>query len=341
MEPRFLPSHGRITLTTQESALFCKLIEVVDTSQCNATMRVAGGWVRDKLLGLHSEDIDIALDNMMGETFANLIVAHMKSSKSHGVVKANPEASKHLETACINVMGFELDLVNLRSEDYSHTSRIPTIVSAMQAFGTPEQDALRRDLTINSLFYNIQTQQIEDWTGSGISDLEHKIARTPLPPLQTFLDDPLRVFRAIRFTARFSLSMDSDIRSAAVDPQVQRMLLTKVSRERISKEYTLMMKGNNPFQALDLLYELRQIEVLLRVPGDVENRIESGYAAAGNLRDVEIGSEESSRQSGTFVAITAALISPYRNETLKIPKKKTTTSLIEFICSESLKVKVT
>lgn len=129
MEPRFLPAHGRIELTSQETSLFAKLLEVVGAAQSHTTLRVAGGWVRDKLLGLHSEDIDIALDNLMGEAFANMIVAHLRSSKSHGVVKANPEASKHLETACIHVMGFELDLVNLRSEDYSQDSRIPAVVS--------------------------------------------------------------------------------------------------------------------------------------------------------------------------------------------------------------------
>jgi len=58
---------------------------------------------------------------------------------------------------------------------------------------------MRRDLTINSLFYNINTNEIEDLTKLGIDDLKNGIIRTPLEPLKTFVDDPLRVLRTIRF----------------------------------------------------------------------------------------------------------------------------------------------
>lgn len=67
---------------------------------------------------------------------------------------SNPEQSKHLETARMKLLDFELDLVNLRSETYSD-SRIPQMT-----IGTPIQDAERRDLTINSLFYNINTNEV-------------------------------------------------------------------------------------------------------------------------------------------------------------------------------------
>lgn len=70
--------------------------------------------------------------------------------------------------------------------------------------GTPLEDALRRDFTINALFYNIDTQEVEDWTEKGISDIERKILRTPLAPLITFKDDPLRVLRCFRFKSRFN-----------------------------------------------------------------------------------------------------------------------------------------
>lgn len=66
------------------------------------------------------------------------------------------------------------------------------------------EDALRRDITINALFYNIHTHQVEDFTGKGLSDLENGIVRTPLQPVQTFLDDPLRILRVIRFASRFN-----------------------------------------------------------------------------------------------------------------------------------------
>jgi len=71
--------------------------------------------------------------------------------------------------------------------------------------GTPLEDAERRDLTINSMFYNIKEEKIEDYTGKGLDDLWAGIARTPLDPYKTFTDDPLRILRTVRFASRFSL----------------------------------------------------------------------------------------------------------------------------------------
>lgn len=82
---------------------------------------------------------------------------------------------------------FDVDFTNLRSEVYAD-SRIPTI-----QLGTPEEDAHRRDLTINSLFFNINSRAVEDYTGHGLDDLRHGLIRTPLAARETFLDDPLRV----------------------------------------------------------------------------------------------------------------------------------------------------
>jgi tRNA nucleotidyltransferase (CCA-adding enzyme) len=102
------------------------------------TMRIAGGWVRDKLLRHASHDIDIALDTMMGYDFAQLLHAYVFDELKqpalfghHGNVariKSNPEKSKHLETATVRVCNLEIDFVNLRKEVYEETSRIPTIV---------------------------------------------------------------------------------------------------------------------------------------------------------------------------------------------------------------------
>ena len=94
------------------------------------------------------------------------------------MIKANNELSKHLETATIRVEGLMIDLVNLRSEEYAQDSRVPTM-----ELGTPSEDAYRRDLTINSLFYNVNEERVEDLTGHGIADLQAGVIRTPLEPL--------------------------------------------------------------------------------------------------------------------------------------------------------------
>lgn len=102
------------------------------------------------------KDADVAIILCVTELLANASSLTLTSilQKQVAVITSNPEQSKHLETARMKLLDFELDLVNLRSETYSD-SRIPQI-----AIGTPTQDAERRDLTINSLFYNINTSQV-------------------------------------------------------------------------------------------------------------------------------------------------------------------------------------
>ena len=103
-------------------------------------------------MGKQSSDIDIALDDMFGEEFARMINKKLYGDNVDkvGVIKSNSEKSKHLETAVIRVHSMHIDLVNLRSEKYTKDSRVPII-----DIGTPEEDAYRRDLTINAMFYNI------------------------------------------------------------------------------------------------------------------------------------------------------------------------------------------
>lgn len=187
-----------IELTQKEKEIFDRLLQVVRHFDLKTELRVAGGWVRDKLLGKGSDDIDIAIDNMSGREFCEKVNEYLSSAGEEtsgiGVIQCNPDQSKHLETARMHLFDVWIDFVNLRSEDYSESSRIPVM-----RFGTAKEDAYRRDLTINSLFYNINKDSVEDLTERGISDLKSGKIVTPLPPKQTFLDDPLRVLRAIRF----------------------------------------------------------------------------------------------------------------------------------------------
>jgi hypothetical protein len=214
-----------IELTDTEQKLFEELLESSKKAGLNeTTLRCAGGWVRDKLMGRESLDIDIALDNMLGKEFADTVnqylESHGKETHNVAVIMSNPDQSKHLETARMKIRGLWIDLVNLRSEEYAHNSRIPTM-----SFGTPEQDAFRRDFTINSLFYNINEGTIEDLTGRGVEDMKLGIIRTPLPAKETFLDDPLRVLRAVRFASRFGFSLDESLIEAASDSKVRFCLL--------------------------------------------------------------------------------------------------------------------
>ena len=91
-------------------------------------------------------------------------------------------------------------------------------------FGTPEQDAMRRDFTINSLFYNINESRVEDLTHRGLEDLRQGLLRTPLAAMETFMDDPLRVLRAVRFGTRFGFELEASL--VEVRPPMTILLVT-------------------------------------------------------------------------------------------------------------------
>lgn len=156
---------------------------------------------------------------------------------------------------------FAVDFVNLRTESYMTDSRIPTI-----KFGSPLEDSLRRDLTINALYYNIHTQQVEDFTQQGLDDLQKGIIRTPLPALTTLTDDPLRCLRAIRFACRFDFKIVEELQEAFMNPEVVAALETKVSKERVMIELELMLKASSAISAIALLQKFKLLSSIFMVP---------------------------------------------------------------------------
>ena len=254
-------------------------------------LRFTGGWVRDKLLGVGSHDVDVAINKMTGYQFGLRLKEYLEipgnaekyglegvattnkanqkagaSDKSKTVgglhkIEANPEKSKHLETVTTRILGLDIDLVNLRKETYTDDSRNPQM-----EFGTPEEDALRRDATINAMFYNLNTSQVEDFTGLGRSDMQKKTIRTPLEPYQTFKDDPLRVLRLIRFASRLGYKIETSAQQAMRNAEIKDALRRKISRERVGIELEKMLKGPDPHEALQLIFELDLYETIFSDP---------------------------------------------------------------------------
>lgn len=210
-------------------------------------------------------DIDIALDCVMGADFAKVVQEVYRTkfegvSKGFGVIKANPEKSKHLETATIFLENHWIDFVNLRKEEYADHSRVPTV-----SFGTPKEDAERRDLTINALFYNINENKVEDFTEKGLEDLRNGFIRTPLDPKQTFMDDPLRILRVFRFAARYDFTVDPAIHSASKDEKILELLMHKVSRERVGKEMEPTLEKPYSIFYLNMIHQANLLPVIFEV----------------------------------------------------------------------------
>ncbi|XP_059631938.1 CCA tRNA nucleotidyltransferase, mitochondrial [Cornus florida] len=341
--PPLVQVKERIDLTDKEKQIFDRLVEVLRHFSLQTQLRVAGGWVRDKLLGKDCYDIDIALDNMLGREFCEKVNEYSSSkgeeAQGIGVIQCNPDQSKHLETARMRLFDIWIDFVNLRSEDYSENSRIPTM-----RFGTAEEDAYRRDLTINSLFYNINTSSVEDFTGRGIEDLKFGKIVTPLPPKETFLDDPLRVLRAIRFGARFGFTLDEELKKAAADDDVRAAIADKISRERIGHEIDLMISGNQPVKAMTHISDLLLFWVVFSFPPKFELPTSEGFDrlcvtymdAAMNL--MQISGYSTFIDEQRRLSFYAALFIPFRkmvyrdNKAKKIP-------VVSYFFRSSLKLK--
>lgn len=266
----------QINLTHKEIEIFEIIKSVLKKNSKNTICRVAGGWVRDKLLGKNSDDIDIALDDMKGEELAKMINSELYPGQDkYGIVEKNSEKSKHLETATMIISGVSVDFVNLRSEKYTETSRVPIV-----DIGTPEEDAMRRDITINSMFYNINEDRVEDFLGIGLEDLSNGYIRTPINPVDTFTDDPLRILRVIRFAVRFQFDMDAAIENSSRLPEIKAALYQKISNERIAKELSLMLDGNKPQCAIYLIYKYKILDAVMKLPLSIYgSKNEASYMA--------------------------------------------------------------
>ena len=258
----------QIQLTPQEQQIFQTLLDINNKLKLGVTFRVAGGWVRDKLLGVASDDIDIALDKMTGQQFVNKAEEYLRlvpnapiNMDSAYVVKQNPDKSKHLETTALDIGGLKIDFVNLRDETYGD-SRVPT----MKLSDNPAVDAQRRDLTINSMFYNVNTNQVEDYVG-GLEDIKTMTLRTPLDPTKTFMDDPLRMLRVFRFFSRYpNAKVAPETMKAMSSPEVHDAYRKKVSPERAGPEILKMLGAERPAEAIRALFATGMDKAVFDVP---------------------------------------------------------------------------
>lgn len=290
--PLFSEEHT-LSLSGKEEKLFQLLQDVCTHFNLNSQIRVAGGWVRDKLLGKLSDDIDLALDDMTGKVFCERMNEYLRIQGSDelkvGVIKLNPKKSKHLETATFRFMDLDIDMNNLRSEVYDTKSRIPNV-----EYGSVEEDALRRDFTINSMYYNVRTRKVEDICQTGIQDLKAGVIKTPVDPLQTFRDDPLRVLRAARFAGRFMFKVDEALTAAAVNSDVHQDLNIKVSRPRMGMELHKMMTIRPPRHAgasFELLHAWSLFPIVFDMPVEVFPNAEALVRYNLNQQILEDGDE--------------------------------------------------
>lgn len=197
-------------------------------SQAGFEAYIVGGAVRDFIRGNGVKDFDIAT-NAEPDVVISLFEKVIEVGRAFGVLKVVTETGREVEVA------------TFRKEEQYKDHRHPSKVE----FSNIESDSDRRDFTINGLYYDIKTNQIFDRHG-GLEDLKLKRLRTIGDPLQRFNEDALRLLRAVRFSSRFSFSIEEKTFEAM---KAAAGLIRKVSMERIRDELLLILKGASPKQA--------------------------------------------------------------------------------------------
>ena len=207
----------------------------------------AGGYIRDKLLNIESDDIDIATD-ATPEDVQKLFSKTIPIGISFGIVMVVIE--KH----SFEIATFRKDL------DY-HDGRRPKAVS----FCSPQEDAFRRDFTINGMFYDPINENVYDYV-EGEKDLKKSLLRAIGDASLRFNEDKLRMIRACRFSARFNLKMDPQTKSAILSEASS--LFPSVSIERVTQELKKMV-GNNFENALISMFELKLLQEIFPIVKDI------------------------------------------------------------------------
>ena len=190
---------------------------------------LAGGCVRDALLGQAPKDFDIAT-SARPEKIIQLFPKSRPQGKAFGV------------TAVFDSQGHEVEVATFRKDGPYRDGRHPEYVE----FLSDKEDALRRDFTINSLFYNISTDNIIDYVG-GLSDIQKRVMRCVGHPETRFQEDHLRILRALRFSLKLNFPIEKHTEQSLFK---MKHLLLHISKERVYQESLKILQTGKWSQAM-------------------------------------------------------------------------------------------
>ena len=193
----------------------------------------AGGCVRDIVRGQTPKDFDIATD-------AKPEAVQQIFSRTYAV-------GAHFGVIVVVENGFQFEVATFRSDDVYVDGRRPSAVR----FSSPEEDAKRRDFTINGMFYDPVTEEVIDFVGGRV-DLEAQLVRAIGDPAQRFQEDRLRMLRAVRFATVLGYKIDNQTWDALA---ANGHAITEISKERIREELVRIFISPNRVRGWDLLDE--------------------------------------------------------------------------------------
>lgn len=241
----------------------------------NAKVIIIGGFVRDYLLNIKSDDIDIEVYNISSfEKLKNILEEFGTISnvgKSFGVCK-------------LNIENYILDFTLPRVD-----SKISSGHSGFDVKITKDLDfvtaARRRDFSMNAIGYDVVSETIID-PFNGIKDLNDKTLK--MVDAETFTDDPLRVLRAVQFCSRFNLTMDKEL-SLLCKSMIEKNMLLELPKERIYEEIKkILLKSQKPSIGFELLKELGALKYFPTLEALKEKEWYSSISAIDKMANLNI-----------------------------------------------------
>lgn len=191
---------------------------------------VIGGYVRDKLLGLESYDIDVATNALPKDI---MTIFNVKDTTSYGTTK-------------ISTDNYRFDIATYRKE-LSYTGRKPEV----EYINSLKEDIVRRDFTINTIAMN-KDGEILDYL-NGVKDLQNKLIKCVGDPIQKIKEDPLRILRALRFAIVLDFKLEDNLLNA-IKKNIS--LITSLSLNRVKEEFDKILISNNALNGFDYLNKL-------------------------------------------------------------------------------------
>jgi poly(A) polymerase len=239
-----------INCTDEELFIFKQIADA--SAGLDMPAYIIGGFVRDKILNRPTKDADIVC---IGDG-----IELAKKTAERFLPKPQVSFFKNFGTAQIKVFSngdsFEIEFVGARKESYNHNSRKPKVLP-----GTIDDDRMRRDFTINTMAISLNKTDFGKLIDplNGMADIEKKVIKTPLPPDQTFSDDPLRMMRAIRFATQLKFEIFPETFDA-IKHHAERIKI--VSGERIIDEINKIIMTDKPSTGFDLLYQSGLLKII-------------------------------------------------------------------------------
>ena len=228
--------------------------------QNNYAAYLVGGSVRDLLLGRRPKDFDIGTDAhpyQVKRLFRNCWIIGRRFRLAH--VRFGP---KTIEVATFRrqLSAAELSAPEEPGEGIvvDELGDVDRMIHRDNTFGTPEEDAFRRDFTVNALFYDIADFSIIDFTG-GLRDLDAQVIRSIGDPTERFQEDPVRMIRAVSMASRLDFSIDPPIDAAIA---AHRGELARSAPARLVEEIYKLLRGGAAEKAFRMLAERRMLEVI-------------------------------------------------------------------------------